>query len=124
MKLLISIGVAEGSNPTLSATENGRPLFGAFHFQQGRVCGRTHRVRQNRGAILDDAHASPAGRGPGWPESIPPSPPLNLFSIQWLTSLAILYCQSTAKFWGLRGTNHDQFRAILLADSTDEGNTI
>jgi len=22
------------------------------------------------GAILDDAHASPAGRGPGWPESL------------------------------------------------------
>jgi hypothetical protein len=28
------------------------------------------------GAILD-ARSAPAGRGPGWPESIPPSPPLN-----------------------------------------------
>ena len=59
MKLLISIGVAEGSNPTLSATENGRPLFGAFHFQQGRVCGRTHRVRQNRGARARMARVNP-----------------------------------------------------------------
>src|SRR3974390_171327 len=43
---------------------------------------------------------------------IPPSPRLHLLSIQWLAPLAIFYCQTTAKFWGLEGTNHDLWDAI------------
>jgi len=34
-------------------------------------------VRQIRLERIWTHFSAPAGRGPGWPESIPPSPPLN-----------------------------------------------
>jgi hypothetical protein len=43
---------------------------------------------------------------------LPPSPPLYLISIQWLARRAIFYCQTTAKFRGLEGTDYDQLRVI------------
>ena len=45
MKLLISIGVCVGSNPTLSANQKGLVFQALFDWRRG-MCGRTNRVRQ------------------------------------------------------------------------------
>ena len=63
------------SNPTLSAICSIKigPFFGPIFIERSRVCGRTHRVRQNcREQFWTTRSVGPKACGQGWPQQSHP----------------------------------------------------